>query len=121
MKVLQKTRKSYESLGLSPNPELFNRETHRTLVIFLSATIAQWIFLLHEADNSRTFMESIYVIICYHNTYISFACIVLNKGKLFALIDNIDKIVDESKWLKLKSFKIFNHIDSGYKIYNIQN
>lgn len=102
MKTLREVQKCFESLGVSRKPELFNQIILRAFVIFFSSTISQWIFLLHEADNSRTYMESAYLIISYYNTYISFASIAFNKEMFFALIDDIDHVISESKLLKLE-------------------
>lgn len=59
MKFLRVVRNRFESIGLCPELDPFN---HQILVTFATDILLNfliWVFLLHEADSSQEYMESI--------------------------------------------------------------
>lgn len=98
MQTLQVVQKNFEFFGLSPKLEPFNRQILKTFIISISGIASQWIFLLHEANGSKEYMESIYIVISCSGIVLSFASTTFNKEKLFLGIDSNDELIFESKF-----------------------
>lgn len=97
MRVLQEVLKSYDSIGIDPKLEPFNRKVLRYLAVYFLGMTLLLIYLFHEADTSREYMESIYVVTSCSGILLSAASTIFIREKLFLYIDTLNKRFDESK------------------------
>lgn len=93
MKTLQVVQKSFRSLGLSSQIDLFNL----ILITSFPFEISLWIYLFYEANTSQEFMESIYMTTICTAVFASYASTLLITDKLFSFFDSFDDHINESK------------------------
>lgn len=97
MKTLQEIRKSFCSLGFSPELHPFNHMVLRFLCMAFLTGLLLWIFFIHVADSAQEYLETIYLITAYNGIFLSFASTIFIAEKLFIFFNNVDKISNESK------------------------
>lgn len=97
MQTLQAVQKSFDSLGFSPKLKQFNYKISGISVISFLGIILLWIYLLHEADSSQEYMESIYIVTACSGIFLSFASTVFFKEELFSFINSFNELTNESK------------------------
>lgn len=106
METLHEVRKNFESMGLSPKLQPFNRGVLRIFILCFLPNILEWIFLTHVADSSEEYMESMYVVTVTNGIVFSFTNTILTTEKIFPFLENIDEFVNKiSKWNISQSFK----------------
>lgn len=96
MQILQEVQKSFNSIGLGPELEPFNRKILSTLVGIFPGVVSLWIFLIHEANSAVKYLESIYVVTTCSGFFICFASTIIITKKLFAFIKIVEDFVNES-------------------------
>lgn len=97
MQTFQAVQRGFESLGFSRKLAPFNRIVLRIFAIDFLLIISQLIFLIHEADSSQEYMESIYTITACSCIFVSLATTIFITDKLFTFIDGFDELINESK------------------------
>lgn len=95
MRTLQVVQKKFESLGLRPEQELFNRTIMGSLINAFLGIALEWIFLFYKAASSQEYMASIYLVNVCSGTFISAICTVINRDKLFSFIDSVNEIFNK--------------------------
>lgn len=97
MRVLQVVQKSFDRMGFSPKRERFNQRALDILVMDITGTSLQWIFLFRVADSSQEYMESVYVVTATTCITLSFAHTIFITKKFFSIIGTLDELVNERK------------------------
>lgn len=62
MQTLKVVRKSFKSIGFSPNLEPFSYTILSILFIALSAISVQWVFVFYGTNSSQERVESMYIV-----------------------------------------------------------
>lgn len=97
MQTNQEVQKAFHSIGISPKLEPFNHRVLSILAASLLGVISLWIFLIHETNNAREFMRSIFVVTVCTGIFVSFASITLITKKLFSFMKTLNEYLNESK------------------------
>lgn len=95
--MYEEVQKSFQSIGLDPKLEPFNRRILSILVITSLGIISVWIFLIHEADSAEEYMESTYVITVSTGVVLSFASTTLITKKLHSFYKAHEEYLNESE------------------------
>lgn len=102
MQVLQEAQKSLESMGFS-QLEPFNHRNLNILSLTIPGFISLLMHLIHEANSTREYMESIFLFTVCAGIYISFASTILITKQLFWYIEDLNEFINESE-LNLNRF-----------------
>lgn len=102
MQFLQVVQNSFDSLGLSPKRERFNRLTVGLLIWGFVGVCWEFIFIFYEANSSQERMESIYIQTGCAGTLLSYATTIIMKTELFVFINNFDELTNESKLFEVQ-------------------
>lgn len=110
MKIFQTTEKYLESGGIIRNKPPFNKKQSSIIVIAILSNILLFIYLFHEANLPREYMESILMTASAFFISIAYMSVVFRYSKIFKFIDDIEQVVNESKsaWQ--------SHVQTMYKI-----
>lgn len=98
MRTLQEVQTSFDWMGFNPKLKPFNHKIRAILAITIPAVISQWKFLVHDANNAREYMESIYIVSVCSGVFLCFASTIFITKKLFAFINSVDELMNESKY-----------------------
>lgn len=79
----------------------------RAVEAFL-AFIMQILYLLIEADTIKEYMDSIYMTGAAFCTYISYMCTIFKVEVVFNCMDEIENLVNESKFSQFQCFSILS-------------
>lgn len=98
MQILQVVQKNFDSLGFSRKLVQFNRRIVSINIMAISGLILLWIFLLHEANNSQEYMESIHFILGGGGIFACNINTTFIREKMFSFINDVDEKFIESKF-----------------------
>lgn len=104
MKIFRTTQKYMKYGGLMKDRGAFNIIQIWTFSKSITFLIMQVIYLVREADTSREYMDSIFMTSAGILIFISYADIAMQNDVLFHVIDELEKVINESEWLHLQSY-----------------
>lgn len=104
MKIFQTIRGFCEILGISSENQSiakypFNERELLGFTIFACCVVSQFLYIFHVANGFMEYMGCICVTFGNIIIFISFVDFVFKKTLLFHSFDNIENLIDASKWL----------------------
>lgn len=97
MKILQTVQKKYAILGICSNQSKCNRKSVLMCLIYSLGCTLSALFLFYEANSFQEYTNNIYITSALAMCVTFFAIVVVKMRKLFEMIDNMEKSIDESK------------------------
>ena len=98
MKLYQVCQKNFEFLGLIPNQPRCNQKSVTTFLILTLTFTLDAVFLFFKANTFLEYTQNAYITTTVFAAWIGFIIMVLQKQKLFELIDHMEKYGDESEY-----------------------
>lgn len=112
MKILQTVQMNLETLGISSIQSaqaFYNGKALLYLLLCGSLIIMNCVFLIDVAKSFEEYTDSIYIASVSVAVFFSLLFLISRMASLFELIDNLEKIVDESEY-QYTPFKITSFI-----------
>lgn len=99
MKFYQKTKKSFEFLGLSSNQGMFNRKVSMFLTLFWLDVVLNWMYVFRVAETFGEYAESVFTTTTTTMFTLLYTNMVINWNAVNEVIDGIDKLTERSKFI----------------------
>lgn len=97
MNFFREVQKNFEILGVCSKRSRINAKSLGTCLIYGLGTSSSAIFLFYEADSLQEYTNNFYITSSSAVAFIIFPIMIFKTNKLFALIDNIEKLIDKSE------------------------
>ena len=98
MKLFQIIQKNFAFLGIRPIQPRFNWRSVTIFHIFTLAITFSAVFLFFKANTFLEYAQNAYVTTTVFTVWIGFLSFLIQKQKLFQLIDDFEKCADEREW-----------------------
>lgn len=98
MNVFQAVQKNFGILGICRNQSRFNG---RSLMVCLTSglgTIVSALFLIYDANSFQQYTDNLYITSALAVGFFCISNLILKVNDLFALIDEIETTLDQSKY-----------------------
>lgn len=100
MNFFQTARRNFEILGISPSQSRLNGKVLMAFTSYWIDNTLNCIFLAREVNNFSEMANSIFITTGTTTISTCFTILIINKAKLFRLVDDAEKIIDRGKILK---------------------
>lgn len=102
MKLFQTIRKKLAAVGIMPKQfhyhhYPFSRQCLIANLICIIGFISASVFTFHVANNTREYMDSLYVLIIACGIFVSYTTTIFNMNKWFCFIGKFEQFFDDSK------------------------
>lgn len=97
MKIFQTTQEYMEYGGLIRDRAAFNIIQMWTIFKSVAFLILQFVYLVHEADTPREYMDSIFMTSAGFMIFISYMSIAIENEAIFDMIDELELAIQESE------------------------
>ena len=98
MKLFLTTQRNLAALGFIPNQNhLLNKQHICGILIGVSTTISQFLYIFREADTTEDYMASIFTVTAVIAITLNHMTIVFKTTELYDFIENIQAVTNESE------------------------
>lgn len=98
MKLFQMVQENFAYLGISPCESCWNKKSAKAIYIFASFAVLGTVYLFFNATTFLEYTMNVYVTTAVFGTGLVFIAMLLQKERLFKLIEDLEKFVEESEY-----------------------
>lgn len=120
MNLFKSALQKFENLGISRNFSSLNRKVQITIACFWAHTAANCVYFVREVSSFSEMANSILILSVSAVISTSFVILVVDKTKVYRLVDKSEKIIDQGKvWHHFNVHSLYKHKHTTVKINEI--